>query len=203
MLSRDSTHFSKLRRNPSKCVKYKLKNNSSATRNPEVKQFCIIAVSDDEFRWKLASDSVDLILWWAACVSLHSNGRYGSALTRVSGRKNRNNQVIMADACSLSKKGFLDCGSSRGRTETVFLYECRDDVTTRLKNYFLSRVADLSVLFHYNIGRQKLTLRVSGLLKQIWPFLTRKLRACARASYRYDVGNGIRSLDWSIPVNFF
>ena len=38
-------------------------------------------------------------------------------------------------------------------------------------------------------------------------FLTRKLRACARASYRYDVGNGIRSLarslDWSIPVNFF
>ena len=72
----------------------------------------------------------------------------------------------MADGCSLSKKGFLDCGSSRGRTETVFLhYECRDDVTTRLKNYFLSRVADLSVLFHYNIGRQKSTLRVSGLLK--------------------------------------
>ena len=39
------------------------------------------------------------------------------------------------------------------------------------------------------------------------PFLTRELRACARASYRYDVGNSIRSLarslDWSIPVNFF
>ena len=34
-------------------------------------------------------------------------------------------------------------------------------------------------------------------------FLTRELRACARASYRYDMGNGIRSLDWSIPVNFF
>ena len=38
-------------------------------------------------------------------------------------------------------------------------------------------------------------------------FLTRELRACARASYRYDVGNGIRSLarslDWSIPVTFF
>ena len=34
-------------------------------------------------------------------------------------------------------------------------------------------------------------------------FLTRELRACARASYRYDVGNGIRSLDWSIPVKFF
>ena len=26
------------------------------------------------------------------------------------------------------------------------------------------------------------------------PFLTRELRACARASYRYDVGNGIRSI---------
>ena len=34
-------------------------------------------------------------------------------------------------------------------------------------------------------------------------FLTRELRACARASYRYDVGNGIRSLARSIPVNFF
>ena len=38
-------------------------------------------------------------------------------------------------------------------------------------------------------------------------FLTRELRACARASYRDDVGNSIRSLarslDWSIPVNFF
>ena len=37
-------------------------------------------------------------------------------------------------------------------------------------------------------------------------FLTSELRACARASYGYDVGNAIRSLtrslDWSIPVNF-
>ena len=56
----------------------------------------------------------------------------------VSGPKNRN----MADVCSLSKKGFLDCGSLRGRSETVFLYECRDDLTTHLKNCFLSR-ADL------------------------------------------------------------
>ena len=42
---------------------------------------------------------------------------------------------------------------------------------------------------------------------RIWVFLTRELCACARASYRYDVGNDIRSLarslDWSIPVNFF
>ena len=38
----------------------------------------------------------------------------------------------MANARSLSKKGLLDCGSSRG------LYECRDDVT-HLKNCFLSR----------------------------------------------------------------
>ena len=101
-----------------------------------MKQFYIIAMNDDEFRWKLASDSVHLVLWWVACISLHFNGRYGSALTGVSGRKNRNNQVIMADACSLSKEGLLDCGSSRGRTETVFLYECRDDVTTHLKNWF-------------------------------------------------------------------
>ena len=30
--------------------------------------------------------------------------------------------------------------------------------------------------------------------QMFFPFLTRELRACARASYRYDVGNGIRSL---------
>ena len=45
--------------------------------------------------------------------------------------------------------------------------------------------------------------RFSRSLVVFRPFLIRELRACARASYRYDVGNGIRSLDWSIPVNFF
>ena len=33
---------------------------------------------------------------------------------------------------------------------------------------------------------------------KVIPFLTRELRACARASYRYDVGNGIRSLARSL-----
>ena len=42
----------------------------------------------------------------------------------------------MADACSLSKEGLMDCGSSRGRTETMFLYEYRDDVTTHPKDCF-------------------------------------------------------------------
>ena len=45
----------------------------------------------------------------------------------------------MADACSLSKEGLMDCGSSRGRTETMFLCEYRDDVTTHPKDCFLSR----------------------------------------------------------------
>ena len=36
-------------------------------------------------------------------------------------------------------------------------------------------------------------------LAWIWvPFLTRELRACARASYSYDVGNSIRSLARSL-----
>ena len=34
-------------------------------------------------------------------------------------------------------------------------------------------------------------------------YLTREFRACARVSCKYDVENGTRSLDWSIPVNFF
>ena len=42
----------------------------------------------------------------------------------------------MADACSLSKKGFVDCGSSGGRSETVILHECRDDLTAHLKSCF-------------------------------------------------------------------
>ena len=50
-------------------------------------------------------------------------------------------------------------------------------------------------------------MRSRELKGELFSFLTRELRACARASCRYDVGNGIRSLarslDWSIPVNFF
>ena len=37
------------------------------------------------------------------------------------------------------KKDFLDCRSSRGRSETVFLYECRDDLTAHL-NFVVCRV---------------------------------------------------------------
>ena len=37
-------------------------------------------------------------------------------------------------------------------------------------------------------------------LNNLW---TCELHACARASCRYDVKNGTRLLDWSIPVNFF
>ena len=83
-----------------------------------------------------SAPAVHLVLWWAARISLHPNGRHGSALTGVSGRKNRNSQVIMADACALSNEGLLDCGSSCGRTETVFLYEFRDDVAKFLITYF-------------------------------------------------------------------
>ena len=46
-----------------------------------------------------------------------------------------------------------------------------------------------------------------GYLVNCKTSLTRELRACARASCRYDVWNGTRSLarslDWSIPVKFF
>ena len=50
---------------------------------------------------------------------------------------------------------------------------------------------------------KKFRLKLHHIQFLIPSFLTRELRACARASYRYDEGNGIRSLDWSIPVNFF
>ena len=49
------------------------------------------------------------------------------------------------------------------------------------------------------------------LQRNCWSFLTRELRACARASCKYDMENGTHSLvrafarplDCLIPVNFF
>ena len=51
MLSRDSVHLSKLKRNPNKCVKIIIskRNNLSVTRNREVKQFYVVPINDDEF----------------------------------------------------------------------------------------------------------------------------------------------------------
>ena len=45
----------------------------------------------------------------------------------------------MSEVFSLYKRGFIECGPSRGCTETVFLYECRDDISVHLKSCCLSR----------------------------------------------------------------
>lgn len=82
----------------------------------------------------------------------------------------------MAAVCSLHKRGFLECGSSRGRTETVFLYECRDDISTHLKNCCLSR----SNLKEYEVILQRVGLdRMSQ--EEV-----KKVRVCAR--HRYGLG---------------
>ena len=82
----------------------------------------------------------------------------------------------MTDACSLSKEGLLDCGSSRGRTETVFLYECRDDVTTHLKNCFLSLA---------NLKEYEVILQRAGL-DRLSHEEVKTLRVCARHRYGMD-----------------
>ena len=51
-------------------------------------------------------------------------------------------------------------------------------------------------------GLHDLISIIAGMVTQR-SFLTRELRACTRASCRYDVENGTRSLDLSILVNFF
>ena len=79
------------------------KNNSSAARNPEVKQFYIIAVNDDEFRWKLASDSLHLVPLWTACILLHSNRCYESELTGVGGHRNWILEMLSCDTTHFSK----------------------------------------------------------------------------------------------------
>ena len=48
--------------------------------------------------------------------------------------------IIMAGVWSLHKIGLLECGSSRGHTETfllIYIYECHDDISS--KNICLSR----------------------------------------------------------------
>ena len=82
----------------------------------------------------------------------------------------------MADVCSFSKKGFLECGSSRGRSKTVFLYECRDYLSAHLKNCFLSR-ADLK---EYEVILQRAGLEYLSH-EQV-----KKLRVCPR--HRYGLG---------------
>ena len=84
----------------------------------------------------------------------------------------------MADACSLSKEGLLDCGSSRGRTETVFLFECQDDVTTHLKICFLS---------HANLKEYEVILQRAGL-DRLCHEEVKTLRVCVCARHRYGMG---------------
>ena len=50
--------------------------------------------------------------------------------------------------------------------------------------------------FHDSVQAKKYVVAVPP--SKIRPFFTRELRACARASCRYDVGNGTRSLARSI-----
>ena len=82
----------------------------------------------------------------------------------------------MADICSLYKRDFLECGSSRGRTETVFLYECRDDISTHLKNCSLSRS---------NLTEYEVILQRAGLDRMTHDEV-KKLRVCPR--HRYALG---------------
>ena len=70
-----------------------------------MKEFYVVPIHDDEFSLsypKYFECGLHVFRY------IHSNGRYGSALTGVRGPKNRNNQVIMADVCSLSKEQTAD-----------------------------------------------------------------------------------------------
>ena len=128
-------------------------------------------MNNDEFRWKLASDSVQLVRWWAACISLHSNGRYGSALTGVSGRKNRNNLVIMAEACSLSGLQILTW--SHGDGVSVWM--------SRWCNY-TSKICFFS---RANLKEYEVILQRAGL-DRLCHEEVKTLRFCARHRYGMD-----------------
>lgn len=72
----------------------------------------------------------------------------------------------------MSKESLLECRSSRGRTETVFLYKCRDDVTTH-KNCFLSRA---------NLKEYKVILQRAALYRLSHEEV-KTLCVCARHCY--------------------
>ena len=82
----------------------------------------------------------------------------------------------MAGVCSFYKRGSLECGSSRGRTETVFLYECRDDISSHLKNCCLSRS---------NLKEYEVILQRAGL-DHLSTEEVKKVRVCAR--HRFGLG---------------
>ncbi|KAL9970005.1 hypothetical protein ACROYT_G022307 [Oculina patagonica] len=82
----------------------------------------------------------------------------------------------MAEVCSLFKRGFIYCGPSRGRTEQVLLYECRDDISVHLKSCCLSR----SNLKEYEVILQRAGLAGTSLDD------VKKMRVCAR--HRYGLG---------------
>ena len=70
----------------------------------------------------------------------------------------------MSDVCSLHKRGGIECGPSRGRTETVFLYECHDDIGVHLKNCSLSR----SNLKEYEVILQRAELDRMTPKPSVW-----------------------------------
>ena len=82
----------------------------------------------------------------------------------------------MSDVCSLHKRGGIECGPSRGRTETVFLYECHDDIGVHFKNCSLSRS---------NLKEYEVILQRAGLDRMTLDEV-KKLRVCAR--HRFGLG---------------
>lgn len=130
------------------------------TRNHEVEQFNIVPIND----MNLASDSLQVFWKWAACILLHT---FQQTL-RVSRPKNRNIQVIMADACSLSKKVSWTADPHMVAQDSI--YKCWDDFTAHLKNCFLS-CADLKehVVILQSAGFQCLS---HGHVKKLSVFLS-------------------------------
>ena len=79
------------------------------------------------------------------CISLHTTDVTGQRLLKWYGQRTvpqldvNQDQIIMAEVCSWYQRGFLECGPSRGRTETVFLYACPDNISAHFKICSLSR----------------------------------------------------------------
>ena len=73
----------------------------------------------------------------------------------------------------------------------------RDSALHRFKFTIIEHPGDTNARMSVTLSRPVSFCFASdriGKPKSTDPFLTRELRACARASYRYDVGNGIRSI---------
>ena len=116
----------------------------------------------------------------------------------------------MSFGCSFSaipNTSSISCGSTRGRTEVVFLLECRDDISPHLKACHLSRsgLEEYEVIlasgrhFRHSQGKVEGSAGLPPPPLRPWPFLEASSILSASSTHRVLKENKEPRSDWSFP----